>query len=311
MMQGRLQLLGITILTIILGLRSLELNAQNDSNSQAVIRAEVDVVNIIAMVRNKKGEYVRNLVVKDFDVYEDGVIQKLEFFHYETGETARSLTITVLVDTSGSVKDELFFEQQAAIEFLKATLREKKDMAAVLQFDSEVNLVQDFTFDLDTLESKIYDMVPPGGATKLYDAIVIATEDLLSKEVGRRVMIVLSDGADTQSFYESSDAIQVAQQKDVVIFGIGVRSRDYHADFGQLRTFSEATGGRFFKSKANLQRLREAFSKINDGIKNQVSLGYISTNRSRDGGFRKVKIRLKKRGLKVTHRQGYYAPGQP
>ncbi len=286
------------------------LNAQDDPGQDTIIRAEVDVVNVLATVKNKRGEYAQGLTLNDFEVFEEGIRQDLQFFHYETGETARSLTIAVLIDTSGSVKDELRFEQQAAIEFLKATLREKKDLAAVLQFDSEVGLVQDFTFDLKKLESEIYNMVPPGGATKLYDAVVIATEDLLRHEVGRRVMIVLSDGADTQSYYRSRDAIHSAQQRDVIIFGIGVRSREHHSDFDQLRTFAEATGGHFFKSKADLERLREAFAKINQEIKNQVSLGYVSKNTRRDGEFRKVEVRVKKRGLKVTHRKGYYAPGK-
>ena len=294
----------------VLVLWSSLLHAQDDPAQDTIIRAEVDVVNVLATVKNKRGEYARGLTLNDFEVFEEGIRQDLQFFHYETGETARSLTIAVLIDTSGSVKNELVFEQQAAIEFLKATLREKKDLAAVIQFDSEVGLVQDFTFDLKKLESEIYNMVPPGGATKLYDAVVIATEDLLRHEVGRRVMIVLSDGADTQSHYQSRDAIHSAQQRDVIIFGIGVRSREHHADFDQLRTFAEATGGHFFKSKADLERLREAFTKINQEIKNQVSLGYVSTNTRRDGEFRKVEVRVKKHGLKVTHRKGYYAPGK-
>ena len=294
----------------VLVLWSSLLYAQDDPARDTIIRAEVDVVNVLATVKNKRSEYVQGLTLDDFEIFEEGIRQDLQFFHYETGEAARSLTIVVLIDTSGSVKNELVFEQQAAIEFLKATLREKKDLAAVLQFDSEVGLVQDFTFDLKKLESEIYNMTPPGGATKLYDAVVIATEDMLRHEVGRRVMVVLSDGADTQSYYQSRDAIHSAQQRDVIIFGIGVRSREHHADFDQLRTFAEATGGHFFKSKADLARLREAFKKINQEIKNQVSLGYVSTNTRRDGKFRKVEVRVKKRGLKVTHRKGYYAPGK-
>ncbi len=299
----------IILLTVfVLGSRLV--GGQDDPARDAIIRAEVDVVNVLATVKNRRGEYVKGLTISDFDVFEDGVRQELQFFHYEAGDTARSLTITVLIDTSGSVKDELLFEQKAAVEFLRATLRKNKDLAAVLQFDSEVQLVQDFTFDLKKLESEIYDMEPPGGATKLYDAVVIATEDLLGHEVGRRVMVVLSDGADTQSYFQSDDAIRSAQQKDVVIFGIGVRSRN-HPDFDQLRTFAEATGGHFFKSKADLARLREAFAKINQEIKHQVSLGYVSNSKRRDGEFRKVEVRVKKkRGLKVTHRKGYYAPGK-
>jgi VWFA-related protein len=275
-----------------------------------LIRAHVDVVNVLATVKNRRGHYVQDLNIYDFEIFEDQIRQRLEFFNYETGQEGRSLTIVVLIDTSGSVKQELAFEQKAAIEFLRSTLREKKDLAAVVQFDSDVNLVQGFTFDLEQLESRIHTMIPPGGATKLYDAIVIATEDMLRHEVGRKVIIVLSDGADTQSFYSSKDAIKSAQDRDVIIFGIGVRDRAGSSDFGQLRKFAEATGGTFFKSKASLSRIREAFAKINQEIKNQVSLGYVSTNVERDGTFRSIRVKVKRRGVKVRHRKGYYAPGE-
>ena len=275
-----------------------------------LIRAHVDVVNILATVKNRRGHYVKDLNMYDFEIFEDKVRQRLEFFNYETGQGGISLTIVVLIDTSGSVKQELAFEQRAAIEFLRSTLREKKDLAAVVQFDSDVNLVQDFTFDLKQLESSIHSMIPPGGATKLYDAIVIATEDMLRHEVGRKVIVVLSDGADTQSFYNSKDAIKSAQDRDIIIFGIGVRNRASYSDFGQLREFAEATGGAFFKSQASLSRLREAFAKINEEITNQVSLGYVSTNIERNGTFRSIRVKVKRRGIKIRHRKGYYAPGK-
>ncbi len=273
-----------------------------------LIRAHVDVVNVLATVKNRRGHYVKDLNIYDFEIFEDQVRQHLEFFNYETDQEGRSLTIVVLIDTSGSVKQELAFEQKAAIEFLRSTLREKKDLAAVVQFDSDVNLVQDFTFDLEKLESSIHNMIPPGGATKLYDAIVIATDDMLRHEVGRKVIVVLSDGADTQSFYSSKDAIKSAQDRDIIIFGIGVRNRESYSDFGQLRKFAEATGGTFFKSRASLSRLREAFAKINQEIKNQVSLGYVPTNIKRDSTFRSIRVKVKRRGVKVRHRKGYYAP---
>jgi Ca-activated chloride channel family protein len=271
-----------------------------------VIRAEVEVVNILATVRNKKGQYVDNLTKNDFVVYEDGVKQNVEFFNFEAGADAQPLTIVLLIDTSGSVKDKLRFEQRAASEFLNETLRKDKDMAAVVQFDSEINLIQDFTYDFDVLAESILDM-RAGGATKLYDAIFLAVEDLLVNEVGRKVLVVLSDGADTQSLVSDREAIKAAQSHDVVIFGIGVRSRDFGADFGKLNKFAESTGGVFFKSKADLGRLREAFARINQEIKNQYSIGYVSSNLKKENTFRKIAVKVKKSGLKVIHRKGYYA----
>lgn len=270
------------------------------------IKARVEVVNILATVRDKKGHYVGDLTAEDFDVYEDGVKQQIQFFNYESGADAQPLTIVLALDTSGSVKEKLDFEQEAAMEFLRQTLRPNKDMAAVVMFDSELYLVQDFSFDLKTLEQAIQD-IRAGGATKLYDAVFTISEDLLAYEVGRRVLVVLSDGADTQSAVLAEDAIRSAQRHDVLIYGIGVRTRGFDADFGKLEDFAKATGGLFFKSKTDLRRLREVFSQINKEIKNQFSLGYVSTNKTRDGGFRRVEVKVRRRGLKVTHRKGYYA----
>ncbi len=274
-----------------------------------VIRADVEVVYILATVRDRKGRYVADLSRQDFDVYEDGVKQNIEYFNYESGEQAQPLTIVMLIDTSGSVKDKLRFEQQAASEFLQATLRENVDLAAVIQFDSEVNLVQDFTYDFKTLENAILD-IRAGGATMLYDAVFLAVEDLLSGEVGRKVIVILSDGADTQSVITSDQAIRVAQNEDVLIYGIGVRSPGFDSNFDKIREFANSTGGLFFKSKASLQRLREVFAQINQEIKNQYSLGYIPSNPTRDGSFRRISVKVKRSGLKVTHRKGYYA-GEP
>ena len=269
-----------------------------------VIRADVEMVNILATVRDRRNRYAVDLDRHDFDVYEDGVKQDIEFFHYEMGGAAQPLTIVLLIDTSGSVKNKLPFEQKAAVEFLSKTLRRNKDLAAVVQFDSEINLVQDFTDDLSILENAIFE-IRAGGTTKLYDAIFLTVEELLRQEVGRRVLVVLSDGADTQSQYRDDEAIRVAQEHDVVIYGIGVRGGE-DADFGQLKKFANATGGLFFRSKANINRLRGALDRINEEIKHQFSIGYISSNPLRDGSFRRIEVRVKKRNLKVTHRKGYY-----
>ena len=120
-------------------------------------------------------------------------------------------------------------------------------------------------------------------------------------------MIILSDGADTQSVVTDKEAIRVAQEEDVVIYGIGVRTGRFDSDFGRLKKFAAATGGMFFNSKADPSRLREAFMKINRAIKHQYSLGYVSTNREQNGSYRELKVRIKRPRLKVISRRGYYA----
>ncbi len=285
----------------------LSVSAQDREEETPVIRASVDVVNVLCTVRDRQQNYVIDLKQENFEIIEDGVRQKVQFFSNETGEDAQPLTVVLLIDTSGSVKDKLGFLQEAASEFLSQTLRKNKDLAAVVQFDSEVSLIQDFTYDYSVLEDAILS-IRAGGSTKLYDAIWVSVNELLRHEVGRRMLVILSDGADTQSMTRDNEALKVAQEQDVVIYGIGVRSRRFDSDFGKLKKFAEGTGGLFFNSNVDLQKIREAFRRINRGIKNQYALGYVSTNPRRDGSFREIKVRMKRSGLNVTHRKGYYAP---
>jgi Ca-activated chloride channel family protein len=269
-------------------------------------RAAVEVVNVLCTVR-RGNRYVTTLQREDFEVFEDGVRQEVSYFALESGDDAQPLNVALLVDTSGSVKDKLEFQQQAAGIFFRETLRPGKDLAAVIQFDSELNLVRDFTDDVGLLERSI-DGIRAGGATKLYDAIWVAVEDLLQHQVGRRVIVVLSDGDDTQSETKDKDAIQLAQERDVMIFAIGVRSPRARANFGKLKEFARDTGGFFVDSRARLDDLEAAFSRINEAVKNQYSIGYTSSNPKHDGTFRTIEVRLRDRDLKIIHRRGYYSP---
>lgn len=271
-----------------------------------VIRATVDVVNVVCTVQDRRGNYVSNLMKEDFQLTEDKKKQHIDFFYNESGDDAQPLTIVLLIDTSGSVREKLAFEQMAADEFLRRTLRTNKDMAAIVQFDSDINLVQNFTYDHDLLNDAILDM-RAGGATKLYDAIWITVKDLLSQEVGRKIIVILSDGADTSSLTSEQEAIRTAQEDDVVIYGIGVRGRGFTSNFGKLKKFSESTGGVFFNSKANLKQLRKAFDRINLEIKNQYLLGYVSTNKKQSSSYRKIVVKVKSKSQKVNHRKGYYS----
>lgn len=280
--------------------------AQPSEQAEPSFRATVDVVNVLCTVR-RGNRYVTELQRDDFELFEDGAKQRIDYFALESGEEAQPLNVVLLVDTSGSVKDKLLFQQQASALFFRETLRPRKDLAAIVQFDSELNLVQDFTDSVQLLERAI-DGIRAGGATKLYDAIWVAVEDLLQHQVGRRVIVVLSDGDDTQSETKDKAAIQAAQEQDVIIFAIGVRSERSRSNFSKLKEFAQETGGFFVDSRARLDDLEQAFARINEAIKNQYSLGYLSTNPKRDGTFRNVEVRLRDRNLKISHRRGYYAP---
>lgn len=274
----------------------------------AMFSSRVDVVNVIVTAR-KGSFYVDNLVREDFEVYEEGERQEIEFFSRESGEDAQPLNIVLLIDTSGSVRDKLRFEQEAAEVFFQKTLRKNADLGAVVQFDSEINLVQDFTNSIGTLEDALR-YIRPGGATKLYDAVWLAVNDLLRHEVGRKVLVVLSDGGDNDSVVKDKEAIKAAQDHDVVIFGIGVRSQRGRSDFGKLEQFARDTGGMFFDSKANLNTLNSAFAQIREAILTQYSIGYIPSEEAGKDEFREIEIKVpgdKGRGLKLSHRKGYYS----
>ena len=268
----------------------------------------MDVVNVIVTAR-KGSNYVDNLARENFEIYEEGEKQVIEFFSLQTGEQAQPLNIVLLLDTSGSVRDKLRFEQEAAEIFFQKTLRINADLGAVIQFDSEINLIQDFTNSIGTLEDALRD-IRPGGATKLYDAVWLAVNDLLRQEVGRRVLVVISDGGDNDSIVKSKEAIKAAQDNDVVIFGIGVRSRRGRSDFGKLKQFAKDTGGTFFDSKADLNNINSAFEEIRQAIMTQYSIGYIPSVQGKKNDFRKIQVKVrgdKGKGLKLSHRKGYYS----
>lgn len=286
-------------------LSSLQAQQQDEP---ALFTSRVDVVNVIVTAR-KGSSYVDNLERGNFEVYEEGKKQEIEFFSLQTGEQAQPLNIVLLLDTSGSVRDKLRFEQEAAEIFFQKTLRVNADLGAVIQFDSEINLVQDFTNSIGTLEDALRD-IRPGGATKLYDAVWLAVNDLLRQEVGRRVLVVISDGGDNDSIVEAKEAIRAAQDHDVVIFGIGVKSSQGRSDFGKLKQFSRDTGGTFFDSKASLNTLNSAFEEIRLAIMTQYSIGYVPSVPGKEGEFREIEVKVRGdrgKGLKLSHRKGYYS----
>ncbi len=274
---------------------------------QRTIRSEVSIVNIHFNALDKKGIPVNGLKAEDFQIFENGEPQEIEFF----SETAKSeeviLTIALIIDTSGSVKDKLRYEIETAAEFFREILRPEKDLALIIQFDSEVNLVQDFTQNQNDLLDAL-NTIRAGGNTSLYDAIYLTAEEKLREEAGRKVMVVISDGEDTSSLVSRDEAVEAAQRSDALIYGIGVRGRGSQGGFGDLKKFTEQTGGAFFSPRADFKEIQEAFRKIGSAIRGQYSLAYIPTDKRKDGTFRKIEIRCKTRDVQIRARRGYYAP---
>ncbi len=274
---------------------------------QANYKAQVNMVNIVFTVTDSKGAFVNSLAEQDFEVFENGAPQSILYFNNYSKGGEISITMALLVDTSGSVKDKLGLEIDTALEFLRNVLRPQKDLAMILQFSSEVELVQDFTDNLKLLEKGLSSL-RGGGGTSLYDAIFLAVNEKLRHEAGRKVIVILSDGADNQSKVKKEEALQASQRADVLIYGIGVRGAGYPADFGVLKQFARDTGGRFFLAKVRLAELQQAFREINQDLKNQYALAYSPTNTKMDGTFRRTEVKARRKGFNVKSRTGYFAP---
>jgi VWFA-related protein len=297
-----------SILAVLLILASIGARTFSQE-SPATIRAEVSLVNIVFTIIDKEGKHLSSFKQTDFEVFEDKNPQKIEYFSQMGKGSDVPLTIALLIDTSASVKDTLDLEKATAAEFFKEVLRPTKDLALIMQFDSEVNLVQDFTQDQKTL-TRALQRLEAGNNTALYDAIYLAAEEKLKKEVGRKVMLVITDGEDTGSKVRKEAAIEAAQRNDVVIYGIGVQGSESYNFFNVLKSFAKETGGIAFSPRAKFSEIQAAFQSIGRDIQGQYSLAYVSTNQKKDGAYRSIDLRCKTRGVQVRARKGYYAPKQ-
>jgi VWFA-related protein len=205
---------------------------QQDQQETTTIKKDVNVVNVLATVRNKQGQLVNNLTKDDFKLEEDGRPQTIRYF---ARVTDLPLTLGLLVDTSLSQRRVLEQERTASYTFLEDLLREWKDKAFVVHFDSEVELLQDLTNSRPKLEAALQKLEVPsrdqsqgggptpahmGGGTLLYDAVFLASDELMSKQQGRKAIIILSDGVDQGSKVSLNRAIEAAQRSDTLVYTI-------------------------------------------------------------------------------------------
>jgi VWFA-related protein len=281
------------------------------------IRVQVNLVNLFATVRDKHKAIVTGLKQDDFQVYEDGQLQEISYF---SAESNLPITLGILVDTSGSETYMLPAEKDAASRFLGRVLR-KGDLAMVMSFDLDVDLLADFTDDRGMLNRAINraqinapsgGMIAQGplptsgtGGTNFYDAIYLAAHDKLSGEAGRKAIVVLTDAEDTGSKLNLQDAIEAAQRTDTVVHILLVAADG--GDQGVAKRLTDETGGRTIVVRSE-KNLEAAFDQISEELRSQYTVGYTPTNKKHDGSYRKIKVEMKDKEYSVLTRRGYYAP---
>jgi len=248
-----------------------------------------------------KKELITGLSKNDFAIFEDGVQQEVTFFSDE--KTNPPVFVGVLMDTSPSTAGKLGFSKEAAMNFLHGVIRLRKDKAAFMTFDHEINLIQDFTDKLDLLQRAVDKVKKTGSQTALYDAVWQFTDEKLRTIPGRRVIVIITDGDDTFSRANLQDAIDLAQRTETTIFGISTKAGFLGSVPGvevgtvkdrgdkMLTELCEQTGGEAFFT-GDMLALERAFKKISDELRTQYLITYRPADQDYDGRVRKVEVRL-------------------
>ena len=302
-------------------------SSQDQDQSIETLKVRVNVVQLFFNVKDKKGALIPNQTKDDFELFEDGKPQAIKYF---TAESNLPLTLGILIDSSGSQMRVLEMEKEVGGAFLNDILREK-DEAFVIDFDVNVDLLQDFTNDVRRLKAALNKAkINTGGGggplpglgggpiptsnprgTLLYDAVYLAAHDELAHEVGRKAMILLTDGEDQGSQLKIKDAIEAAQKSDSICYVLLIADRGFYGGIGysgdsEMKKLAGETGGRVIEVGNKMDKLKEAFDQIARELRSQYNIGYTPSNAKLDGTFRKVEIRSKQ-GYKIQSRSGYYA----
>jgi len=302
---------------------------EDDQGPPETVKVNVDVVGLFFNVKDKHGALIPNLTKDDFQVFEDGTPQTIKYF---SAESNLPLTLGMLIDSSGSQRNVLDMEKQVGGAFLKQILTDK-DEAYVIDFNVDAELVQDFARDVHRLQAAMNKVkintgitmptLPGAGGgpvptaatagTVLYDAVYLSAHDMLAKEVGRKAMILLTDGEDEGSRLKIKDAIEAAQKADAIVYVLLCADRGFYGSFqmgysgeGEMRKLTEQTGGRVINVGNKFDKLKQAFDQIAAELRSQYNLGYTPLNAKLDGSYRKLEIKCKQ-NYKIQSRAGYYA----
>jgi VWFA-related protein len=275
---------------------------------QATFSTGVNVVNVLVTVRDRQGQLVHDLDKDDFTLEEDGRPQTIRYFSQQSG---LPLALGLLIDVSGSQRTVLAEQRRASRQFLDKVLRSPQDQAFLVRFDRQVELLQDLNLlEVDTKNSGAQ-------GTALYDAVFFAARRI-ANQAGRKALIILSDGYDTASSASLAAAVETAQRADALVFSIRFLDRDIFAfevpasqggspvpreGRKALERISKETGGSYFDLTA-AETLDKIYARIEDELRNQYSLGFTPVgNRP---GYRKLRVSVKRKGVTVQARDGYY-----
>jgi VWFA-related protein len=281
----------------------------NVEPSDTRIILEVNRVNMLFTVTDKKGKFITDLTKDDFQVVENKRPQTIQEF---TAESDLPLRIAILIDTSNSIRDRFRFEQQAAVDFITSVIRPRQDKAMIVSFDSSAELVSDLSDDPEKLAAAVRSL-RPGGGTALYDALYFACRDKLQQDQPRhkfrRAVIIVSDGDDNQSRVSRDQALEMAQKADAVIYCISTNISRIQADGDKVvKYLALETGGQaFFPFKA--EDLAQSFENIANELRHQYNVFYRPDPLKTDGLYHTVDLKVKgRKDLIVRARKGYYAP---
>ena len=283
----------------------------NAEQSPTKIVTAVDVVNVVFTVQDDAGRFVKDMRQDQFRVLDDNQPPR-EITSFEA-QTGLPLRVGLLIDASNSIRDRFKFEQQAAAEFLQQTLVPESDKAMVESFDEVYEVVQDFTNDLDKLSSSLR-KISPGGSTAMWDAVYYACREKLMKlqepGVVRNVIVLISDGNDTQSHVYRQEAIDMAQRAGATIYTVSTNLGFTRTDGDHnLRMLAESTGGQAFFPET-LDDVGLAFVHIQHELRSQYSISYKPQNFAANGQYRTISIKAIHGGFRVRAKKGYYARKQ-
>ena len=274
-------------------------------------RTGIDLATFGVTVVDRKGEYLTNLSLEDFEILEDGQKQTIKYFARGTDlENGPEMHVGLLFDTSGSMTEDIKLSRSAAVKFLN-TLSDAKDMTLV-DFDTEVRVAKYGQRDFPRMVERIRGRTPDG-ETALYDAMGVYL-DGASEDEGRKILVLYTDGGDTHSTISFGDLMTLIRASDVTVYSVGFleHSRGRIEERAHLVQIAEATGGQAF-FPTTMKDVEASYDKVVAQIRAQYSLAYTSTNTKQDGAWRKVEIRVTRpdlKGSKILARRGYFAPYQ-
>ncbi len=280
-----------------------------EGDAQQVFRAGVDLTTFGVTVTDRKGTIVTDLTQDDFEIVEDGKPQAIRYFARGDGETSPGMHLGLMLDASGSMQNDMKLAQSAAIKFLNM-LPAAEDITLV-DFDTQVRITRYPQRDFVRLVERIRQRKPQGW-TALYDALGTYL-DGAGEQGGRKVMVMYTDGGDTRSALTFGDTMDLLKASQITVYAIGLVEHTGSARTQlqmTLRQIAETTGGQAFFPSA-MKDVESAYDKVLAEINGQYHLGYVSTNATTDGAWRKVEIKLKRSDLRARARKGYYGPYKP